>query len=132
MCSTVSHQSIKDKRYHKHQLVGVIKTFVDTEVRRGGSTTFGLIVSMVSVAQMNAGCYGNGKEQEVARAKILHFIYLEVNASTEDDGAYKVEVLFADTQNGMEQGRRRRRDVKRAADALATAVLDELLSLIME
>jgi hypothetical protein len=40
--------------------------------------------------------------------------------------------LFADTQNGMEQGRGRRRDVKRAADALATAVSDYLLSLYME
>jgi hypothetical protein len=44
----------------------------------------------------DAGWYGNGKEQEVARAKIFHWIYLEVNVSTEDDGAFKVEVLFAD------------------------------------
>jgi hypothetical protein len=88
---------------------------------------------------MDAGCYGNGEELEVARAKILHWIYLEVNVSTEDNGAFKVEVLFADTtQNGMEQGRRRHRDVNRAADApgptpgLASAVPDELFLLTME
>jgi hypothetical protein len=40
--------------------------------------------------------------------------------------------LLTDTQNGMERGRRRHRDVKRAADALATDVSDELLSLIRE
>ena len=113
-------------------MVGVIKTVVDTEVRHGGSTAFGLIVSMASAAQMDAGSYGNGGEQEVARARIFHWIYLEVNVSTEDGGAFKVEVLFADTQNGMDQGRKRHRDVKRAADALTTAVLDELRVLSME
>jgi hypothetical protein len=82
-------------------LVGFIKTFVDTEVRHEfeGSTTIGLIVSMHGQCSLNgpdAGWYGNGKEQEVARAKIFHWIYLEVNVSTEDDGAFKVEVLFAD------------------------------------
>jgi hypothetical protein len=56
----------------------------------------------------------------------------EVNVSTEDDGVFKVEVLFADTQNRMEQGRKRRRDIKRAADALVTAISDELLKLVME
>jgi hypothetical protein len=91
-----SVSQITDKRQHKIQLVGVIKTFVDTEMRHEGSTKFGLIVSMVSAAQMDAG-FGNGKEQEVARTKIFNWIYLEVNVSTEDDGAFKVKVLFADT-----------------------------------
>jgi hypothetical protein len=40
--------------------------------------------------------------------------------------------LLTDTQNGMERGRRRHRDVKRAADALATDVSNELLSLIRQ
>jgi hypothetical protein len=41
--------------------------------------------------------------------------------------------LLADTQNGMEQGLKHRQDVRRAADAFATAaVSDELLVLIME
>jgi hypothetical protein len=41
--------------------------------------------------------------------------------------------LLADTRNGMEQGLKRRQDVRRAADAFATAaVSDELLVLIMK
>jgi hypothetical protein len=41
-----------------------------------------------------------------------------------------IKVLFADTQNGMEQGLKRRQDVRRAADAFETALLDELLDLL--
>jgi hypothetical protein len=40
----------------------------------GAAPRLALIVSMVSAAEMDAGC-GNGKEQEVARAKIFHWIY---------------------------------------------------------
>jgi hypothetical protein len=87
---------------------------------------------MVSAAQMDAGYYGNEKEQEIARAKIFHWIYFEVSVSKGDDGAFKVKVLFADTQNGMEQGLKRRQDVTCAADAFATAASDELLVLIVE
>jgi hypothetical protein len=123
---------ITDKSQHQHQLDDIIKTVVDTEVRHESNIPFGLIVCMVSAAEMDAGCYGNGPEQEVARAKIFHWIYLEVSVSTGDDGAFKAKVLFADTQNGMEQGRKRRQDVRRAADALATAVSDELLVPIIE
>jgi hypothetical protein len=85
---------------------------------------------MVSAAQMDAGYYGNGKEQEIAHAKSFHWIYLEVSISKGDDGAFKVKVLFADTQNGMEQGLKRRQDVRRAADAFETALSDELLDLL--
>jgi hypothetical protein len=87
---------------------------------------------MVSAAQMDAGYYGNEKEQEIARAKIFHWIYFEVSVSKGDDGAFKVKVLFAYTQNGMEQGLKRRQDVTCAADAFATAASDELLVLIVE
>jgi hypothetical protein len=80
----------------------------------------------------DAGCYGNGKEQKNARAKICLWIYLELSVSKGDDGALKVKVLFADTQNGIEQDSKRGQDVRRAADALATAVSDELLVLIMK
>jgi hypothetical protein len=56
-------------------------------------------VNMVSAAQMDAGCYDKGEEQEVARAKIFDCISLPRGeiVSAEDDGAFKVEVLFADT-----------------------------------
>jgi hypothetical protein len=111
---------ITDRSQHKHQLLDVIKTVMDTEVRHERNIPFGLIVSMVSAAQMDAGCHGNGEEQKIARAKIFHWIYLEVSVSKEDYGAFKVKVIFADTQNGMEQGLKRRQDVRRSADALAT------------
>jgi hypothetical protein len=62
----------------------------------------------------------------------IGFTSTQVSVSKGDDGAFKVKVLFADTQNGMEQGRKRHQDVRSAADALATAVSDELLALIME
>jgi hypothetical protein len=84
---------IMDKRQHKLQLVDIIKTVVDTEVRYESNIPLGLIVSMVSAAQMDAGYYGKGKEQEIARAKIFHWIYLDVSVSKGDDGAFKVKVL---------------------------------------
>jgi hypothetical protein len=71
-------------------LVDVIKTVVDTEVRHESNIPLGLIVSMVSATQMDAGYYGNGKEQEIAHAKIFHWIYLEVCVSKGDDGAFIV------------------------------------------
>jgi hypothetical protein len=63
---------------------------------------------------------------------VFHWIYLEVGVSKGDDGDFKVKVLFADTQNGMEQGLKCRQDVTCAADAFATAASDELLVLFME
>jgi hypothetical protein len=75
---------------------------------------------MVSAAQMDAGCYGNGGEEEVAHTKVFYWIYLGVNVSIEDDGAFKLEVLFADTQNRMEPG---------GADAAGTSSV-QLLAMI--
>jgi hypothetical protein len=107
-------------------LLDVIKTVVDTEMRHASNIPFGLIINMVSAAQLDAGCYGNGKEQKIFTSRSVH-------VSKGDYGAFKVKVLFADTQNGMEQGLKRREDVvRRAADALATAISNELLVLIME
>jgi uncharacterized membrane protein (UPF0127 family) len=66
------------------------------------------------------------------KSRVPRFSIGFTSRSKEYDGAFKVEVLIADTQNGMEQGLKRRQDVRRSADALATAVSDELLVLIME
>jgi hypothetical protein len=54
---------ITDKSQHKLQLVDVIKSVVNTEVRHESNIPLGLIVSMVSAAQMDAGYYG-GKSRK--------------------------------------------------------------------
>jgi hypothetical protein len=43
------------------------RSWSDTELRHASNIPFGLIVSMVSAAQMDAGCHGNGIGQKIAR-----------------------------------------------------------------
>ena len=112
-------------------MVPIIKLIVDLEVRFGGSTAFGLIVSLASAAEMEA-CMGTGEAQAIARTKIHHWVYFEINVSTNDNGDFEGEVHYADTQNGMDQGLRRRTKVRRAAVALATVVSEELQKLVID
>jgi hypothetical protein len=63
---------ITDNSQHKFQLLDVIKTVVDTELRHASNIPFGHIVSMVSAAQMDAmqAVMAMGKSRK-SRVKLL-------------------------------------------------------------
>ena len=128
LCVVDSISLIADAAMHPILLSSVLSAFIGIDAYDNGSTSFGLIVSTGTAAE-NAASVGVGGAQDVARSKLKHWIYFEISVFKDDKGAFKGEVLYADTQNGLEQGRRRHNAVQSATQALAAAVSKEIETL---
>jgi hypothetical protein len=125
ICVVDSISMITEPALHDILLSTTMHGFINIDARFSGSTSFGFIVSTATAAENGTGI-GIGKAQEVAREKLRHWIYFGVSVSQNAGGALRGEVLYADTQNGMEQGHNRHHNVLSAAQALAVAVSKEM------